>query len=303
MSTIAYSPLSGSRPIDSLDRMQPIHLGRRKSPFVGCTLAGILLTVFLCAGMYFLAPIRTNLVVLGLDRAPQGTSLSRTDTIILTTIVPTRPYIGLYSIPRDLWVNIPNYGENRINTVHFFNEADNTGSGPAALREVIERDFGVTVPFYIRIRFDGVVNVVDALGGLTITLHEAQSGYEAGTHILDGTQALAFVRDRKGSDDFSRMGRGHLAVISLAKQIANPMYWSKLPPAILAGLAMVDTNIPVWDWPRLGFAFTRAAIFGFDTQTVTREMVVPFQTSGGAQVLLPRWDLIRPAVQGMFKKM
>ena len=131
--------------------------------------------------------------------------------MILTTIVPTRPYIGLYSIPRDLWVDIPDAGSNRINTVHFFAEAAKTGSGPAAVRRVVERDFGVKVPYYVRIRFDGVVRVVDALGGLTITLPEVQSGHEAGTHTWDGTKALAFIRDRKGSDDFFRMQRGQLA--------------------------------------------------------------------------------------------
>jgi polyisoprenyl-teichoic acid--peptidoglycan teichoic acid transferase len=297
-------PFQGANPIEPLDRMQPIRLERRrKTPFVGYSLAGILLMIFLCIGGYFLAPIRTNLIVLGLDRAPEGTSLSRTDTMILTTIVPTRPYVGLFSIPRDLWVEIPRYGENRINTVNFFNEAEKKGSGPAAVRQVIERDFGVKVPYYIRVRFDGVVKVVDALGGLTINLKTPQSGYEAGEHTLDGTQALAFVRDRKGSDDFFRMNRGQLAVTALAKQVINPSYWLRLPGAILVGLSAVDTNIPIWDWPRLGFVFLRAAIIGFDTRNVTRDMVTPFRTDQGAQVLLPKWDLIRPAVQAMFKKM
>jgi LCP family protein required for cell wall assembly len=263
----------------------------------------MLLLLFICSGAYFLAPIRTNLIVLGLDRAPEGTSLSRTDTMILMTIVPTRPYVGMFSIPRDLWVEIPNYGENRINAIHFFNEAEKKGSGPTAVRQVVERDFGVKVPYYVRIRFDGVIKVVDALGGLKINLETAQSGYEAGEHTLDGTQALAFVRDRKGSDDFFRMNRGQLAVTALARQIINPVYWPRVPGAVLAGLSAVDTNIPIWDWPRLGFVFLRAAILGFDTQTVTREMVTPFLTDQGAQVLLPRWELIRPAVQAMFKKM
>lgn len=303
MNSYSNVPISGVNPIEPLDRMQPIRLGRRKSPFVGYSLAGILILMLMCAGAYFLAPIRTNLIVLGLDRAPEGTSLSRTDTMILTTIVPTRPYVGLYSIPRDLWVAIPNYGENRINAVHFFAEAEKKGSGPAAVRRVIERDFDVKVPYYIRIRFNGVVKVVDALGGLTINLPAAQSGYEAGVHTLDGTKALAFVRDRKGSDDFFRMKRGQIAITALAKQIINPLYWPRLPGAALTGLSAVDTNILVWDWPRLGFVFLRAAVFGFDSQTVTRDMVTPFRTDQGAQVLLPRWDLIRPAVQAMFKKM
>ncbi|HEX7555130.1 MAG TPA: LCP family protein [Leptolinea sp.] len=304
MNLFTNYPDSGDNPIIPLDRMQPIRLERHRiSPVMGCLLGVMAIMIFLCMGSFFFAPIRTNVIILGLDRAPQGTNLSRTDTMILTTIVPTRPYIGLFSIPRDLWVDIPDAGSNRINTVHFFAEAAKTGSGPAAVRRVVERDFGVKVPYYVRIRFDGVVQVVDSLGGLTITLPQAQSGYEAGTYTLDGTKALAFIRDRKGSDDFFRMQRGQLAIKALAKQVINPLNWPRVPAMILAGLSAVDTNIPIWDWPRLGFAFVRAAIFGFDTQTITRDMVTPWRTDEGAQVLLPRWELILPPVQEMFKKM
>jgi len=84
--------------------------------------------------------------------------------------------------------------------------------------------------------------------------------------------------------------------------VINPLNWPRIPTMILAGLSAVDTNIPIWDWPRLGFAFARAAIFGFDTQTITRDMVTPWRTDEGAQVLLPRWELILPQVQEMFKK-
>ncbi|GAP22105.1 transcriptional attenuator, LytR family [Leptolinea tardivitalis] len=304
MNSYAYYPVPGDKPIIPLDRMQPIRLDRQRlSPLTGCLLGLLVLLIFMCIGGYFLMPIRTNMVVMGLDRAPQGSSISRTDTLILMTVVPTRPYVGMYSIPRDLWVDIPNVGQNRINTVHFFAEAEKDGSGPVAVRRLVEKDFGVKVPYYVRIRFDGVVKVIDALGGLTITLDTAQSGYEAGTHTLDGTKALAFVRDRKGSDDFFRMTRGQLAIKAVARQMINPLIWPRIPGAILAGLSSVDTNIPVWDWPRLGFAFLRAAITGFDAQTVTHDMVIPWKTDEGAQVLLPRWELILPPVQEMFKKM
>ncbi len=91
-------------------------------------------------------------------------------------------------------MDIPNAGQNRINTVHFFAEAEKKGSGPAAVRRVLERDFGVKIPYYVRIRFDGVVKVVDALGGLTITLPEAQAGYEAApTHWTVQKRWLLFV--------------------------------------------------------------------------------------------------------------
>src|SRR5512140_1513587 len=74
--------------------------------------AALLLGVLL----YFFAPLRTNILLLGTDDSPQRGALGRTDTIILTTVSPLVPYIGMLSIPRDLWVRVPNVGEQRINT-------------------------------------------------------------------------------------------------------------------------------------------------------------------------------------------
>jgi hypothetical protein len=63
---------------------------------------------------------------------------------------------------------------------------------------------------------------------------------------------------------------------------------------------VIDTNIPIWQWPRLLFALLRALFFGIDSQAITRDMVNPFQTSQGAQVLAPNWDAIRPLLREMF---
>ena len=87
----------------------------------GCLiiLAGLIAILFI-GFIYFLVPFRTNFLVLGIDRVPEGSNLGRSDTNILVTVKPLSPYIGMLSIPRDLWVTIPGVGENRINTAHFF---------------------------------------------------------------------------------------------------------------------------------------------------------------------------------------
>jgi hypothetical protein len=61
----------------------------------------------------------------------------------------------------------------------------------------------------------------------------------------------------------------------------------------------VDTNIPVWLWPRLGLALLRAGPDGIDGRTITREMVTNTFV-GDANVLLPNWDLINPVLLEMF---
>ncbi len=65
---------------------------------------------------------------------------------------------------RDLWISIPGVGENRINTVHFFAEANDPGSGPEAVLDVMEQQFGIAVRYYARIQLNGFPQLIDAMG-------------------------------------------------------------------------------------------------------------------------------------------
>jgi LCP family protein required for cell wall assembly len=206
----------------------------------------------------------------------------------------------MLSIPRDLWVNIPGVGENRINTAHYFAEIAEPGTGPAAAAETVEKNFGVPVDYTLRIRFDGFKDIVQAMGGVNLDLPKPMAGYEAGKVHLDGDQALAFVRDRKGTDDFFRMEHTQFLVIGAAKQLLNPLSWVRIPVVAAAVFRVVDTNIPVYLWPRLGLAVLRAAPGGLDNRTLDRSMVTGFTTDGGAQVLAPNWDAINPLLMEMF---
>ena len=256
----------------------------------------ILLLIF----FLFFTPMRTTVLLIGIDRVPEGSNAGRSDTMILATMPPFLPEVSLFSIPRDLWVNIPGVGENRINTAHYFAELYQPGTGMDAAAGVVEANFGIDVPYVIRIKFDGVIDIVDAMGGVTIDLPEAMSGLEAGVNHLDGTQALAFVRDRKGSDDFSRQKRGQMFINAAFRTMLNPMKWLRIPVIIPAALKAVDTNIPAYAWPRVIYGFAFSAVFGFDAQTLDRNWVTPWVTNEGAQVLLPNWDLILPAIDQIF---
>ena len=112
--------------------------------------------------------------------------------------------------------------------------------------QVVEENFHVQVPYYVRLRFDAVQSIVDALGGVTVQLKEDTGVLAAGTHHLDGTQALAFVRDRKGADDFFRMAQGQFILIQAARQLLNPLTWPRYPIIAATFLSVVDTNLPAW---------------------------------------------------------
>lgn len=274
---------------------------QRRGCGCGCLPLGLFggLLLFILA-VYFLTPLRTNILLLGIDYAPYNGTVSRTDTLILATVVPLKPYVGLLSIPRDLWVNIPGVGENRINTAHFFAEAQKPGSGPKAAMQTIQANFGVNVGYYVRVRFEGFKDVIDAMGGVDIDLKESAAGYEPGQYHLTGNKALAFVRQRYGSDDFYRMEHGQFILKAALHQMFSPAKWIRLPAVMFAMRNALDTNIPVFLWPRLGLALLRAGPNGIDSHTITREMVVPFTTNEGAAVLQPNWDLIKPEVKQIF---
>lgn len=279
----------------SLSLLKP----RRKAP--GCLIAlAVLFALCLLLLLPALLPGRTNVLLLGVDARPGEGDLGRTDTMILTTFQPLRLYIGMVTIPRDLWVNIPGVGENRINTAHFFAEAQSKGSGPAAAQQAVRENFDVDVDYFVRIRFDGLKGLVDALGGLDVNVPREMSGYTQGTHRMDGTQALAFVRDRAGSDDLYRNERALIFLKALMGQISHPTAWPRLPAFFTALAQAVDTNIPVWMWGRLGITLFVVGPGGIDGRAITHDMVTPFTTEGGASVLLPRWELINPVLLEVF---
>jgi polyisoprenyl-teichoic acid--peptidoglycan teichoic acid transferase len=272
----------------------PVKVKKRSAKFLWLILLALIIFVFF-------TPFRVTTLVLGIDRPPEGTWIGRSDSMMLTTLPAFSPQISVLSIPRDLWVTVLENQENRINTAHYFAELNEAGTGMKAAKEVVERSFGVKVNYVVRIDFDGFINVVDAMGGVTVNLPVDMSGMVAGEHHLDGTQALRFVRDRKGSDDFFRQSRQQLFITSAIKQLLSPSNWSKIPAVFTALTGSIDSTLPVWLWPRVGAGVIFSAIKGFDTHTLDRDMATGWTTDLGAQVLLPNWELINPLVDKLFK--
>ena len=290
-----------TRPIKSRDlfgKTQPSFPQKSRRRSLGCSKFIIWVAVLFL--IYIFAPFRSNILILGIDRTPEGTVIGRSDTIILLSLQPFTGQANMLSIPRDLWVPIPGYGENRINAAHSFGELERTGYGPVLAIDTVRQNFNVGVSQYLRIRLERFSDVVDALGGIEITLEQPAAGYSPGTYTLNGEQALAFVRDRTG-DDFFRMQHGQVFIMAVIRKMINPLSWLRVPSAVFAMLQTMDTNIPIWDWPRLSIALLRAILFdGIHAVTIPREAVTPWVTDAGAQVLLPNWDLILPMVREMF---
>ncbi|MFG2511221.1 LCP family protein [Streptomyces sp. NPDC048584] len=166
-----------------------------------------------------------NLLVLGSDsRAGANASLgtgkvsgARSDTALVVHIPEGRDQAVAVSIPRDTLVTRPECAKSDGSTLPaaervMFNSVYST-AGPACVVKTVEKMSGVRMDHYMEIDFAGFKGLVDAIGGVTVTVDEpikdTSSGLDlsAGTHKLDGTDSLAFVRTRHGIGDGSDLGR------------------------------------------------------------------------------------------------
>lgn len=267
---------------------------------LGLILALSIACLLLTGGLLFLTPQPSHLLILGIDRAPRRSFVGRSDSIILMRTDWREPYVGMLSIPRDLWVEVPGEGPDRINAAHYIAELKAPGTGGVAAKDTVSAAFGVPVHYYLRLRFQGLRAVVNAMGGVPISLPEPMGGLPAGDHHLDGKAAIQFLRHRSNDDDFARMGRGQLFIRAVARQALKPATWPELPGAISKAMEVIEGDFPPYQWPAAGLALLRVGAEGIDARTFNYDMVQPLTTSGGAAVLAPVWERIFPVVQEMF---
>jgi LCP family protein required for cell wall assembly len=303
---------------------QPVAGGRRRSGRLGEFLRGYaaglaggggLLALLLILGFVFLPAGRTNILILGLDRRPQETTyVTRTDTMILAAVYPQGAYAGMLSIPRDLYVTLPSGLLGRVNTAHFFAEADAPGTGPEAAMATIRSNFGVDVHHYVRLDLIGFVRIVDALGGIDVDVPAPLIDYEyptydygttvvefeAGPQHMDGERALAYARIRHGSSDFLRAERQQLVIQAIFNRLLSPGAWVRLPQVVTAIGTTIDTDLSPFEMVRLAPTLLRVGPSGLDRRVIQGNMVQPYTTDGGGAVQLPVWEHINPVLLEMF---
>jgi len=163
----------------------------------------------------------------------------RTDVIMVAHMVPGER-IQMLSIPRDLKVDVPGGGTNRINATYVI-------GGPDLLVQSVQKATGIPINHYVEIDFAGVGAVVDSLGGVTLDFEypgrDLKSGFsvDAGRHTLNGEEAVAYARSRKyqilkdgkwqstGGGDIARTGRQQQILIALFSQVKSPSSAFNLP--------------------------------------------------------------------------
>lgn len=162
-----------------------------------------------------------NIAILGVDESSEDSG--RSDAIMIGTLDPVHNKLKITSIMRDTYVNIPGYGNDKINHAYAYGGAELT-------IKTLNQNFGLNITDYVKVNFDELIKIVDALNGIDIDLSQEEfdgltehlkSAYNligsnpkavklnsSGTYHLDGFQALGYCRIRNTShSDFDRSSR------------------------------------------------------------------------------------------------
>jgi LCP family protein required for cell wall assembly len=284
---------------------------------VGCgrwlwVAVGFFGTGIFCCALAFIIPLIVpagvvNILIIGVDARPdEEIEYARTDSILLVGVQPNRMRVSLLSIPRDLYIDMPGYGLQRVNTIHRTAGLDDFGTGPQALKDSIGLSFGVQPGRYVRLGFDAFVALVDAVGGVEVDVprtivddaYPTSDGgtttvrFNPGLQWMDGTTALIYARTRHADDDYQRAARQQQVLGAVAGKLANPIYWL---PASASILRNVDTDLSPFDLWR---AAPSLLVNGFRPEhlVIDREYIV--SVAGGAA---PNYDKLRPWISERFE--
>lgn len=230
---------------------------------------------------------RINILLLGNGGTdhPGGTL---TDTIQVLSIDPNNKKIAMLSLPRDLYVEVPNYGGMKINEVYYTGD-ENTelaGSGAQLMKNTVSEVLDLPIHYYIKLDFEGFKQIVDELGGVDVNVAEAISdpyypaedmvAYDpfyvsAGEQHFDGETALKYARSRETTSDFSRSARQQQIMTALRSEalsagvLANP---SQLTNIIKILGEHVSTDIQLSEMERLAELLKEV-----DTSSITSKVI------------------------------
>ena len=254
---------------------------------------------------------RVTVLVMGLDFRDwiAGSGAPRSDTMMLLTIDPVTKTAGMLSVPRDLWVEIPGFGHQRINTAYASGEGNRLpGGGPGLAIRTVEEVIGVPIDYYAVIDFASFERMIDEIGGIDVLVRQrikiAPIGrlarwLDAKPYHLDGPDALAYARVRKAAGgDFGRAERQQQVALAIIDQILNfnqlPSLVAKAPGLYQELSSGVRTNMTLQEMVSLGVLALQIPKRDIRSGVIAPPNMVGFHTTEtGAQVLRPVPDQIR----------
>jgi len=253
---------------------------------------------------------RVTVLVMGLDfRDWEAGDVPRTDTMILLTLDPLSKKAGMLTIPRDLWVNIPGYGNYKINQAYFFGALNKIpGGGPGLAVETVKKTIGVPINYYAQVDFSAFVDFINEIGGITLKvpaairvdpLGEHNTVYlEPGTQRVSGEVALAYARARyTDGGDFDRSKRQTQVIMAIFDEITRlnmlPTLISRAPVLYSKLSAGVKTNMTLDQVIQLALLAVKLQKTDIKQGVIGANETEPATSADGLAILIPKPDRIR----------
>jgi polyisoprenyl-teichoic acid--peptidoglycan teichoic acid transferase len=278
---------------------------------------------------YLLGAGRVNVLVLGYGGSGHdGANL--TDSLMILSLDPRSGAAAMISVPRDLWVQVPPDSNQfaKINTAYQVGLAagyaglpPGRDAGAALAARKVADVTGLDIPYWVTMDFAGFRSLVDALGGVDLTVPTAFTAnypsnddpnidaswktvhFDTGRQHMDGERAIEYARARYVLDppsegtDFARSARQQLLIRAVFSRARQPSAWPRLTNASKVLGGAIYSNLSLADLGLFGekLDFTHAKRIGLNT----RNVLVGATSDDGQSILLPAngdWNTVRQYV-------
>ncbi|MDA3840447.1 MAG: LCP family protein [Patescibacteria group bacterium] len=262
---------------------------------------------------------RVNILLLGMGgRQHEGGYL--TDTIILASLDLDTKKVAMMSIPRDMAIPIEDKGFQKINSINAYAEMDTADSGGLAVSQAVSDILGIPIDYYLRVDFEGFVNIINELDGLKVYVEntledhrypvkgmESAENYEArfehlyieeGWQQLDGELALKFARSRHAygveGSDFARARRQQIIIEAVKNKLVSAH--TLFNPSMIGDILEeannhISTNLKTWEMVKLWKDFkdvSKDQIINKVLDNSPNGLLVDTIADTGAYILSPR---------------
>ncbi len=263
----------------------------------------------------------TNILLLGSDvKLEEG--VGRTDTMIIVSVNQDGPTASMVSLPRDLWVYIPGWTMNRINTtLSRGSTVAYPGGALAQLKDTIMYNFGVPIHYYAQVDFEGFKQAVDLVGGIEVavtcrlrdwrlispeldpTVEENWEMFtlEPGIHQMDGDMALWYARSRLTTSDFDRGRRQQQLLRAMLNKGVDINLLPQVPELWNTYQDSIKTDMDIGRLLQLATLASEVKENGIQHLYIVGDQLQPYTVpSSGANVQLPVWEKVQDTFRRLF---
>lgn len=246
-----------------------------------------------------------TIVLLGSDQRPDW-DYWNTDAIQYVVVYPDVPSVSVLSIPRDLYVYIPNMRMSRINTVDSYGERYGfDGGGLGLLNQTLLYNLGITADYYAKVDFNGLMGLVDMLGGVDVPVHCQLHDYwpvpdengeyhiltlEPGMIHMNGELALWYSRTRKTTSVFAREARQQQILEAMWHKAKQSNLFTMIPSLYEQSRDLYQTDLGIGNILELGIVAAQLDSTDVRFYNIGRQETQFYITAQGGNVFLPVWE-------------